>query len=184
MLLPNLPTFRETALARIAQSPAPDVLVLGGGVNGVAVLRDLALNGVSAVLLDRGDFCAGASSASTRMAHGGLRYLEGREFRLVAEAARERNLLLRHAAHLVRPLEIVVPLNGVVRGLFGAALRFAGLSKKSGEMCLVALKAGLVLYERFGAVERMLPAHKATTDTAKFPNGIRHGTRAVVQYFD
>lgn len=113
---------------------------------GVAVLRDLALNGGSAVLPDRGDFCAGASSASTPMAHGGLRYPEGREFRLVAEAARERNLMLRHAAHLVRPLEIVVPLNGILRGLFGAALRFVGLSQKSGEMCLVALKAHLVLH--------------------------------------
>ena len=80
----------------------PDVLILGGGVNGVATLRDLALNGVSCVLIDAHDFCQGASSASSRMAHGGLRYLEGREFRLVAESARERNRLIAHAGHLVQ----------------------------------------------------------------------------------
>lgn len=178
------PTFRSRAQNGLAQNTAPDVLILGGGVNGVAALRDLALNGVSAVLLERGDFCGGASSASTRMAHGGLRYLEGREFRLVAEAARERNLLLRHAPHIVRPLEIVVPLDGVVKGLFGAALRFAGLSRRAVPMCLVALKAGLMIYERFGAVERVLPQHSAATDPARFPPGLRHGTRAVVRYFD
>ena len=111
-----------------------------------------------------------------------MRYLEGRKFRLVAEAARERNLLLRHAPHLVRPLEIVGALNGIPRGLFGEAMRFVGVSQKSGPVRLFALKAGLVLYERFGAIERMLPAHKATTDTAKLPIRFRRGTRAVVQY--
>lgn len=176
--------FRETGFARLAKMSAPDVLILGGGVNGVATLRDLALNGVSAVLIEQNDFCAGASSASTRMAHGGLRYLEGREFSLVADAARERNLLLRHASHLVRPLEIVVPLNAIVRGLFGAAMRFIGVSQSSGAISLVALKVGLVAYERFGAVERVLPSHQTTTDPAKFPPALRKSTRAVVRYFD
>ncbi|MGO4853566.1 glycerol-3-phosphate dehydrogenase/oxidase [Phaeovulum sp. W22_SRMD_FR3] len=178
------PPFRDSAFARLAGLTAPEVLILGGGVNGVAALRDLALNGVSAVLLERGDFCAGASSASTRMAHGGLRYLEGREFGLVAESARERNLLLRHAPHLVRPLEIVVPLNAILRGILGAALRFSGLSQTSGTMSLLALKVGLVAYERFGAVGRVLPGHSVTLQRAHFPAALRRGTRAVVRYFD
>lgn len=178
------PDLRHDALRRLARMPEPQVVILGGGVNGVATLRDLALNGVSAVLLDEGDFCAGASSASSRMAHGGLRYLEGREFRLVAEAARERNLLLRHAPHLVRPLPIVVPVAGLARGLIRTALRFAGLTQKSGPMSLVALKAGLMLYERFGAVERVLPAHEATRQKARFPKGLAASTRAVVRYYD
>ncbi|MCZ4088689.1 FAD-dependent oxidoreductase [Sinorhizobium psoraleae] len=89
--------IREESLARIASGAGFDVLVIGGGVNGVAVLRELALNGVSALLVDRADFCKGATSASSRMAHGGLRYLENREFKLVAESARERNLLLKYA---------------------------------------------------------------------------------------
>ncbi|MBN9552784.1 MAG: FAD-dependent oxidoreductase, partial [Alphaproteobacteria bacterium] len=66
---------REESLRRLASGMPVDVLVIGGGVNGVAVLRDLALNGVSVTLLERGDFCQGASGASSRMAHGGLRYL-------------------------------------------------------------------------------------------------------------
>jgi glycerol-3-phosphate dehydrogenase len=176
--------FRQDALMRLAQIPAPEVLILGGGVNGVATLRDLALNGVSAVLLDRGDFCAGASSASSRMAHGGLRYLEGREFRLVAEAARERNLLLRHASHLVRPLEIVVPVDGFSSGLLRAGLRFAGLSQQSGPLSLAALKVGLMAYEHFGAAGRVLPAHSATMRPSRFPHALRKGTKAVVRYYD
>ena len=177
-------TFRDDAFQRLKRISAPDVLILGGGVNGVATLRDLALNGLSAILLDSNDFCAGASSASSRMAHGGLRYLEGREFRLVAESALERNLLLRHASHFVRPLEIVVPLKSITRGLFAAALRFSGLSQDSGPMSLVALKAGLTLYERFGTVERMLPKHSATMDPARFPAALHKGTKAIVRYFD
>lgn len=181
---PQAPSLTRLATDRLAGGLQPEVLILGGGVNGVAALRELALNGVAAVLLDRGDFCAGASSASSRMAHGGLRYLEGREFRLVAEAARERNLLLRHAPHLVRPLEIVVPLTAITAGLGRAGLRFAGLSQQAGPMSLVALKAGLMLYERFGAVGRVLPRHAATTERQAFPPGLRGGTKAVVRYFD
>jgi len=91
--------LREESLRRLASKKTVDVLIIGGGVNGTAVLRELALNGVDAVLLDQADFCMGASSASSRMAHGGLRYLENREFKLVAESTRERNLLLKYAGH-------------------------------------------------------------------------------------
>lgn len=182
--IPPIPDARADAWSRLPAFVQPDVLILGGGVNGVGLLRDLALNGVSAVLLDTGDFCGGASSASSRMAHGGLRYLEGREFSLVAEAARERNRLLHDAPHLVKPLEIVVPLATVLRGLPSAALRFMGLSRRPGPMSLVALNGGLFLYERFGAVGKALPDHRTLLRRARFPQGIAQGTRAVVSYFD
>lgn len=178
------PSVRNRAWQRIVDMPQPDVVILGGGVNGVGLLRDLALNGVSAVLLETGDFCGAASGASSRMAHGGLRYLEGREFRLVAEAARERNMLLHNAPHLVKPLEIVVPLTALLRGLPSAGLRFLGLSKRPGPMSLVALNAGLFLYERFGAVRKALPDHRTVLRRAGFPQGIARNTRAVVSYFD
>lgn len=181
---PPLSHTRPDAWARLAALARPEVLILGGGVNGVGLLRDLALNGVSAVLLDSGDFCSGATGASSRMAHGGLRYLEGREFSLVAEAARERNLLLHHARHLVQPLEIVVPVTTLLQGLPRAALRFLGLSRRPGPMSLVALKAGLVLYERFGAVKKALPDHRALLRRSRFPQGTPRGTRAVVSYYD
>lgn len=167
-----------------ALGDAPEVLILGGGVNGVAVLRDLALNGVRAALVETQDFCAGASGASSRMAHGGLRYLEGREFRLVAEAARERNLLLHDAPHAVRPLEIVVPLHHLARGFGQAALRFVGLSRRPGPMSLLALKGALVLYERFGAVRRALPRHQIQLRRSKIEPGLPPEIRAVVSYFD
>jgi len=179
-----LASSRAENAARVSSRPDPDVLILGGGVNGVATLRDLALNGVSAILLESGDYCGAASGASTRMAHGGLRYLEGREFRLVAEATRERNRLLRDAPHLVRPLEIVVPLEHMVRGIWRSILRFLGLSQASGPLSLVALKGALAIYETLGLAQRALPGHVWTLRPSRFPEGLSASTRAVVSYFD
>ena len=181
----TLSSSREENAKRMSRDfAAVDVLILGGGVNGVATLRDLALNGVATALLEIGDFCNGASGASSRMAHGGLRYLEGREFRLVAEATRERNRLLRDAPHIVRPLEIVVPLEGVSRGFLRSTSRFLGLSLASGPLCLAALKGALLLYEALGRADRVLPRHTWTLRRANFPLGFPASTRAVVSYFD
>ena len=176
--------IRIKSLRRLAELTRPEVVVIGGGVNGVATLRDLALNGVSCVLLDTGDFCAGASGASSRMAHGGLRYLEGREFRLVAEAARERNRLIRHASHLVQPLEIMVPLEHIFGGFARSVLRFLGLTRKNGPLSLLALEGALWLYERFGRQEHPLPCHKTSLRRAAFPVEFQQRVRAVVRYFD
>lgn len=86
-----------------------DLLVLGGGITGAGVALDAALNGWRVALIDRGDFASGASSASSKLVHGGLRYLEHGNFRLVYEALHERRLLLGNAPHLVRPLRFVIP---------------------------------------------------------------------------
>ncbi|MDD7973548.1 glycerol-3-phosphate dehydrogenase/oxidase [Roseinatronobacter alkalisoli] len=181
---PMRTSLRELAKARLATMPEIDVLILGGGVNGVATLRELALNGLSCALLETNDFCAGASSASSRMAHGGLRYLEGREFGLVAESARERNRLIAHAGHLVKPLEIVVPLRNLVAGFPGSVARFLGLSNKSGPLSLAALVGALRLYEAYGRKEHPLPAHKMILRKTRFPQGLHPGTRALVTYCD
>ncbi|MES2155013.1 MAG: glycerol-3-phosphate dehydrogenase/oxidase [bacterium] len=87
-----------------------DVLVVGGGVNGAAIARDAALRGLSVCLVEMRDWGAGTSAKSSKLAHGGLRYLEQFEFALVHEALQERELLLRQAPHLVRPLRFVYPL--------------------------------------------------------------------------
>ena len=87
-----------------------DVLVIGGGITGAAIARDAALRGFRTALVEKGDFGSGTSSASSRLIHGGLRYLEQYAFRLVLEASRERRVLLRIAPHLVRPLPFVFPL--------------------------------------------------------------------------
>ncbi|NVK45795.1 MAG: glycerol-3-phosphate dehydrogenase/oxidase [Rhodobacteraceae bacterium] len=176
--------FRARNLRALKAIEEPDVLILGGGVNGVATLRDLALNGVSCVLIDAGDFCAGASGASSRMAHGGLRYLEGREFRLVAESARERNRLIANAGHIVKTLKITVPLSHWLTGLARAGFRFMGLSKRSGPLSLVALEGALRIYEAFGRREHPLPDHETLLKRDRFPRGLPMGTKAVVSYYD
>ena len=95
---------REKMLAELRASPKVQAIIVGGGINGISAFRELALQGVRALLVDRGDFCGGCSSAPSRMIHGGLRYLENGEFGLVREALRERDALLRNAPHFVRPL--------------------------------------------------------------------------------
>ncbi|HEU5359005.1 MAG TPA: FAD-dependent oxidoreductase, partial [Gemmatimonadales bacterium] len=87
------------------------MLVIGGGIVGAAVARDAAMRGYRVALVEQGDFGAGTSSHSSRLAHGGLRYLEHGEFKLVFEALRERGILLRIAPHLVRPLPFIFPVH-------------------------------------------------------------------------
>jgi glycerol-3-phosphate dehydrogenase len=86
-----------------------DLLIIGGGITGAGVALDAALQGWRVALVDKGDFASGTSSASSKLVHGGLRYLEHGDFRLVYEALHERHRLLRNAAHLVQPLRFVIP---------------------------------------------------------------------------
>src|SRR5947209_13642666 len=86
-----------------------DLLILGGGITGAGVALDAALRGFRVALIDKGDFASGTSSVSSKLVHGGLRYLEHGALPLVYEALRERALLLRNAPHLVRPLRFVLP---------------------------------------------------------------------------
>jgi glycerol-3-phosphate dehydrogenase len=100
---------RAAALTSMAAEPV-DLLVIGGGITGAGVARDAALRGFRTALVDKGDFGAGTSSHSSRLIHGGIRYLEQGNFRLVLEASRERRVLLRIAPHLVRPLPFLFPV--------------------------------------------------------------------------
>src|SRR5260370_11223872 len=86
-----------------------DLLVVGGGINGVAVARDAAGRGLSVLLCEKGDLAGATSSASSKLIHGGLRYLEHGQFRLVREGLAEREVLLRMAPHLVHPPRVVLP---------------------------------------------------------------------------
>jgi glycerol-3-phosphate dehydrogenase len=88
-----------------------DIAVIGGGINGAGIARDAAGRGLRVMLVEQNDLASGTSSASSKLIHGGLRYLEQGEFRLVHEALREREVLLRAAPHLVRPLRFVLPLH-------------------------------------------------------------------------
>lgn len=102
-----------------------DVLVIGGGINGVAIAWDAALRGLSVALVDRSDFGAATSAASLKIVHGGLRYLQHLDFRRMRESIRERSTLLRIAPHLVTPLPFLVPTSGY--GTKGRALMSAAV---------------------------------------------------------
>lgn len=86
-----------------------DILIIGGGINGAAIARDAAMRGRKVLLVEKGDLAQHTSSASSKLIHGGLRYLEYYEFRLVREALNEREILLRNAPHIVRPLGFALP---------------------------------------------------------------------------
>jgi glycerol-3-phosphate dehydrogenase len=107
----------QSRLAGLDQTPL-DAVVIGGGMAGAGIARDLALRGVSVALFEKGDFASGTSSKSSKLIHGGLRYLELGDFKLVRESLRERKTLERVAPHLVRPLPFLVPVyKGSRRGL-------------------------------------------------------------------
>ncbi|MBK8007231.1 MAG: glycerol-3-phosphate dehydrogenase [Rhizobiales bacterium] len=86
-----------------------DVAIIGGGINGCGIARDAAGRGLSVLLIEQGDLASGTSSYSSKMIHGGIRYLEHYDFRLVRESLHERELLLKNAPHLVRPMRFVIP---------------------------------------------------------------------------
>jgi glycerol-3-phosphate dehydrogenase len=92
-----------------------DLLIIGGGINGTAIARDAAMNGLSVMLVEKDDLASHTSSASTKLIHGGLRYLEYYEFKLVREALQERERLLRTAPHLIYPMLFVLPHQNAVR---------------------------------------------------------------------
>ncbi len=137
-----------------------DVVILGAGINGAGLFRELCAQGVPCLIVDRADFGSGTSAAPSRLIHGGLKYLETGEFRLVAQSALERNLLLRNAPHMVAPLATLIPLFSWTRGI-GAALRtLLGATTAPRSRGALLVKAGLSLYDVFGRRARVLPRHR------------------------
>src|ERR671921_1373746 len=102
---------RADALAALADEPF-DVLVIGGGITGAGVALDAASRGYSVALVEKGDYARGTSSRSSKLVHGGLRYLQTFDLGLVREALLERQLMAALAPHLVRPLPLIVPAFG------------------------------------------------------------------------
>jgi glycerol-3-phosphate dehydrogenase len=118
-----------------------DVVIIGGGINGAGIARDAAMRGLKVLLIEKGDLGCATTSASTRLIHGGLRYLEHFEFGLVRESLREREILLRIAPHLVRPLPITIPIyKGSKRGR-------------------LTIRAGMILYDLL-SLGKSLPRHR------------------------
>src|ERR1051325_748115 len=133
-----------------AGGPVYDLAIIGGGTNGGGIARGAAGRGLSVLLVEKSDLAGATSSASTKLIHGGLRYLEYYEFRLVREALMEREVLLRAAPHIIRPLRFVLPHH---KGLRPAWL----------------LRLGLLLYDHLGG-RKLLPPTR-TLDLSTDPAG-------------
>jgi glycerol-3-phosphate dehydrogenase len=151
---------RHDVFNLLRQQPEFSVLIIGGGVNGIGTFRDLALQGVDVLLIDKGDFCSGASAASSHMLHGGIRYLENGEFRLVREALTERNRMLHNAPHYAKPLSTTIPIYSWFSGIFNAPLKFLNLRDKPSERGALVIKIGLILYDWFTRRQQGLPGHR------------------------
>ncbi len=175
------PNQRATSLARMrATTPdSPlDLLVVGGGVVGCGAALDAAVRGLSVGLVEAGDLASGTSSRSSRLAHGGLRYLEQREFALVREALTERGLLLdRLAPHLVRPVPFLLPASGgVERSYMGAGVALYDMLSRIGayggtmprpRTLSSAAVHGLAPGLRVDAMEGAVRFHDAQIDDAR-----------------
>ena len=179
---------RDERLEPYRRGGRTTVLVIGGGINGIGVFRELALQGIHVMLVDRGDFASGASAASSHMVHGGIRYLENGELRLVRESVQERNRLLRLAPHRVRPLETTIPIFSTFSGLLSAPLRLL-THRQSGrhrERGALLIKVGLTIYDLFSRGGGIVPRHRfrgRRRSLAELPD-LNPDVRYTATYFD
>ncbi|HEX8709167.1 MAG TPA: glycerol-3-phosphate dehydrogenase [Pyrinomonadaceae bacterium] len=145
-----------------------DVIIIGAGINGAGVARDAAMRGLKVLLLDKGDIASGTSAWSTRLIHGGLRYLEHGELGLVRESLRERERLLRIAPHLVRPLPMLIPVY------------------RQGRRGLLTIRAGMFAYDVL-SFDKSLKRHRllSVAETLQRVPGLsREGLRGAALYYD
>ncbi|MBY0177640.1 glycerol-3-phosphate dehydrogenase/oxidase [Curtobacterium herbarum] len=157
---------RNTVTA-LTGRPNAQVLIVGGGINGIATFRDLALQGVDVALVERGDYASGASAASSHMIHGGIRYLENGEFRLVRESVQERNGLIRIAPHYVKPLQTTMPIFSTFSGIMNAPLRMLTHKQRSTkERGAMLIKIGMTIYDSFSRDGGSVPKHVFRTKKA------------------
>ncbi len=141
-----------------------DLLIVGGGINGAAIARDAAARGLKTMLVEKDDLAAHTSSASSKLVHGGLRYLERYRFRLVRELLREREVMLRTAPHLVRPLRFVLP-------------------DPPGGRPTWLLRAGLALYDRLAGRSSLPRSGRVPNDEAGLAQALQPGFR-LLSYWD
>ncbi len=142
-----------------------DLLVVGGGINGAGIARDAAGRGLRVLLVEQDDLASGTSSASTKLIHGGLRYLEQYEFRLVREALAERERLMSIAPHLVRPLRFVLPHDRTMRPAW-------------------MLRAGLFLYDHLGVRRRLPPSEAVRLKLSPLGDGLNPSFERGFSYWD
>src|SRR5207244_1065773 len=160
------PTMKRTVAALTDE--VFDLLIIGGGITGAGVALDASLRGFRVALIDKGDFASGTSSVSSKLVHGGLRYLEHGGFHLVYEALHERGLLLQNAPHLVRPLRFILPFY------------------QGGRLAPWKWRLGLTLYDLLAGrdnIRRSRPVKPAELCRA-FPGLDTHGLEGGAEFFD
>lgn len=146
-------------------TPFYDIFVIGGGINGCGIARDAAGRGLSVYLCERADLARGTSSASTKLIHGGLRYLEFYEFRLVREALHEREVLLNSAPHIIWPMEFVLPHSPNLRSWF-------------------LLRVGLFIYDHLARRKRMPGSYAVDLATSRFGKPLKKFFSRALVYSD
>ena len=144
---------------------ALDLLVIGGGINGAGIARDAAGRGLSVTLVEQGDLASSTSSGSSKLIHGGLRYLELYEFKLVREALQEREVLLRLAPHIIRPLVFVLPYDASMRPMW-------------------MIRAGLWLYDHLGGKITLPGSKPVSFPHMEFSAGLKPDFRSGFVYSD
>jgi len=142
-----------------------DLIVVGGGVNGAGIARDAIGRGLSVLLCEKDDLAQGTSSRSGKLVHGGLRYLEYYEFRLVREALIEREVLIRAAPHIIWPMRFVLPLSPAQRPAW-------------------MIRAGLFLYDHLGGRKMLPPARSLDLSTAREGDPLRKSFKRAFEYSD
>ena len=147
------------------EPPVHDLFIIGGGINGCGIARDAAGRGLSVSLVEQGDFASATSQWSTKLIHGGLRYLEYYEFRLVAESLREREVLLRNAPHLIQPLEFILPHEPHLRPRWMIA-------------------AGMLLYDMLAGKKSMPRSKSVLLANSPLSGGLKPGYTHGFSYYD
>jgi glycerol-3-phosphate dehydrogenase len=142
-----------------------DLLVVGGGINGIGIARDAAGRGLKVTVVERRDLASATSSSSTKLIHGGLRYLEYYEFRLVREALSEREVLLESAPHIIWPLRFVLPHEKTLRPAW-------------------MIRAGLFLYDHLGGRKRLPGSRRVSLGAKPYANGLKPGLDIGFEYSD
>ena len=148
-----------------APASAFDLVVVGGGINGVGIARDAAGRGLKVLAVERRDLASATSSSSTKLIHGGLRYLEYYEFRLVREALSEREVLLQSAPHIIWPLRFVLPHEKTLRPAW-------------------MIQIGLFLYDHLGGRKRLPGSHRVSLSHAPYSEGLKPGHETGFEYSD
>ncbi|MBT1034848.1 glycerol-3-phosphate dehydrogenase/oxidase [Canibacter sp. lx-45] len=178
----------RSAVKTLRDRAEADVLIIGGGINGIATFRDLALQGIDVALVEQADFVSGASSASSHMVHGGIRYLENGEFRLVQEAVVERNRLLKNAPHFVKPLRTTMPIFSTFSGIVSAPWRMLVTHGKGkpAERGAALIKIGMTIYDIFSRDGGAVPRHRFVgrkKSLESFPE-MRSDVKYTATYYD